>query len=106
MSQTLRVSARIVRIRDVGHSVGFACAGWPALSTSRRRQLQPAARISAGLPACRGSAWLGGAEATPDRPGSGLGFHASARTLVKLHVVSSQLFLPAGVLQTPRPSSE
>ena len=50
-------------------------------------------RWAAGLP---GQQVLCGPEASPRRPGAGLGFHASARTLAKLHTVSPQLFpLPA-----------
>ena len=50
-------------------------------------------RWAANLP---GQQLLGAAEAGPERPGQGLGFHASARTLAKLHAVSPQLFpLPA-----------
>ena len=50
-------------------------------------------RWAAGLP---GQCILAGAEACPRRPGTGLGFHASARTLAKLHAVSPRLFpLPA-----------
>ena len=50
-------------------------------------------RWAAGLP---GRQVLCGSEASPARPGAGLGFHASAHTLAKLHAVSPQLFpLPA-----------
>ncbi len=50
-------------------------------------------RWAASLP---GHCILVDAGAGPGRPGTGLGFHASARTLAKLHAVSPRLFpLPA-----------
>jgi len=60
----------------------------PAIAASSAYQ-----RWAASLP---GQQVLCGPEASPNRPGAGLGFHASARTLAKLHAISPQLFpLPA-----------
>ena len=60
----------------------------PRIAASRTYQ-----RWAASLP---GRQLLGEPEAGPGRPGTGLGFQASARTLTKLHAVSPHLFpLPA-----------
>ncbi len=60
----------------------------PAIAASGAYQ-----RWAASLP---GQQVLGGPEASPSRPGAGLGFQASACTLAKLHAISPQLFpLPA-----------
>ena len=69
-------------------------AGTVHLTSPRLAASAAYQRWAAGLPGhCILAA---GAEAGPGRPGTGLGFHASARTLAKLHAVSPRLFpLPA-----------